>query len=157
LSQEFIVRPLEGRDFEAVSKIQGAMVEEYQDYLRRIKKQDRIRLCVNEAYFDYYVKTGSSFVAEIGHKVVGFVLSQTVNFMHGDERLLWLEDIAVLPQFRRREVCSALVPKILKYAKKQQIRRVNATLNPNNEKWRGLLLRAGFSVKEWLIAYHEQL
>lgn len=45
--------------------------------------------------FDFYLKTGSSFVAEENSEIIGYVASQTVSFMHGDDKQLWIEYIVV--------------------------------------------------------------
>jgi len=152
-----IVRQIREDDYEA---FRGLFEEAYSEYLGFLRhenpqqylKERRERREVTRARFDFYLKTGSSFVAEEDGKVVGYVASQTINFMHGVDRPLWIEYIVVQSKFRRRGIGLALLRKLMDHAKHSGVDRIYTTINPDNEASIKLHSKAGFNVKDWKIA-----
>ena len=152
-----IIRPIEKRDYGAFRRL---FDEAYSEYLAPLKqknpkqylKERQTKMKITLPRFDFYLKTGSSFVAEEDGKVVGYVASQTVNFMHGVDRLLWIEYIVVQQRFRRRGMGLALLRRLVEYAKLSGVGRVYTTINPDNKVSIDLHVKAGFDVKDWKIA-----
>jgi ribosomal protein S18 acetylase RimI-like enzyme len=104
---------------------------------------------VSRARFDFYLRTGSSFVAEENGEIIGYVASQTVSFMHGDDRQLWIEYVVVKPEFRKQRIGLTLLHKLVDYARRHKIDRIYTTINPDNEASINLHRKAGFNIKDW--------
>jgi len=152
-----IIRQIEERDYEAFRRLFDEAYSEYLEFLKlknqtQYLKERQERKEVTLARFNFYLKTGSSFVAEDDGKVVGYVTSQTVDFMHDVDRLLWIEYIVVQQKFRRRGTGLALLRKLVEHAKFSGIDRIYTTINPDNQASAKLHVKAGFDVKDWKIA-----
>jgi len=155
-----IIRKLEEKDYEA---FKGLFEEAYSEYLKflsrenpqQYRKERQERREVSHARFDFYLKSGSSFVAEEDGKVAGYVASQTVRFMHGVDKLLWIEYIVVQRKFQKRGIGFTLLHKLIDYAMRSGIDRIYTTINPDNEASIKLHLKAGFNVKDRKIASYK--
>lgn len=154
---DFRTRLMEERDLEAVDKIRDANTLEY---LKSIQKTDLKRhsdvvkwnrhwRTVSTDFFNSYFKSGSSFVAEAKGKVVGFVFSQTIEFMHSEKRMIWVEYVGVLKAYQRHGIGQALLTKVVDYAKQHSIPRLESTINPDNIPSIGLHEKADFKVRDW--------
>jgi len=152
-----VIRQIEEKDYEAYRRLFEEAYVEYLEFLKHENPQQYLkerqeRREVTSARFDFYLKTGSSFVAEENGKVIGYVASQTLHFMHGVDRLLWIEYIVVKPEFRRQGIGLTLLHKLIDYAKRSGIDRIYTTINPDNKASIKLHLKADFNVKDWKIA-----
>jgi ribosomal protein S18 acetylase RimI-like enzyme len=143
------VHRLTSRDYRAIKKIEKIIVDEYLEYLKRTGERDSIHSWITPGYFNYYVKTKTSFVVRANEKTVGFVLTQPVSYVHSVRREIWLEYIAVLPRFRRKGIGSRLMANVVDYAKSHDIALLHTTLNPNNDESARLLRKHGFEIKDW--------
>jgi len=155
-----IVRPLNKRDYDAFRTLFEDAYAEYLGTLRlnnpqQYQREQQERRKVTHARFNFYLKTGSSFLVEENGEVIGYVASQTVPFMHGFDRLLWIEYIVVRSDYRRKGVGTTLLCSLIDYAKRNRIDRVYTTINPDNEASIKLHMKAGFNVKSWKIACQE--
>ncbi len=130
---DFRVRLMEERDFEAVNKIREAHGWNI----------------VSVDFFNSYLISGSSFVAEAQGKVVGFVFSQTIKFMHREKRMLWVEYIGVHEEYQGRGIGQALLTKVVDYVKQHSIPRIESTINPDNLPSIKLHEKTGFKVRNW--------
>lgn len=110
---------------------------------------------MSRARFDFYLKSGNSFVAEEGGKVTGYVASQTTSFMHGDDRQLWIEYVVVQPAFLRRGVGHTLLCRLINYTRSYRVNRIRTTINPDNEASIGLHCNVGFNVRDWKTASYK--
>ena len=159
---KFRIRLMEEKDFETVRKIREDGILEYYKYLREMRPEAysikeveddlRRRKVMDADLLNFYLRTGSSFVAEVEDKIVGFVLSQTIEFMRDSRRMIWVEHIEVKSEFRRRGIGYSLLSKVIKYAKEHSISQIESTINPNNEASIRLQQKLGFSVKDWKVA-----
>jgi GNAT superfamily N-acetyltransferase len=70
------------------------------------------------------LKACDAFVAEIDNMVVGFALFYT-NYSTWKGKCLYLEDLYVLPEFRRIGAGSALFERVIDEAKKRKVRRMD--------------------------------
>jgi len=145
------------RDHEAYRRLFEDAYAEYLEFLKiknpkLYQKERQERREVSPARFHHYLKTGSSYVAEENSEVIGYVASQTLSFMHGVDRLLWIEYIVVQPKHRRRGVGTALLLRLIDHAKAAKIDRIYTTINPDNEASIKLHQKAGFSVEDRKVA-----
>jgi len=152
-----IVRQMKEKDYESYVRLFDEACAEYLEFLRlknpqQYRKEKQEKRKVTHARFNFYLKTGSSFVAEEEGEVIGYVASQTVGYMHGFDSLLWIEYVVVKAEHRRRGVGTALLQKLMTYAKSSNINRIYTTINPDNEASIKLHQKAGFSVKSWKVA-----
>ena len=151
------IRQMQERDYTAYKTLFNQSQTEYLQFLKNTNLQRYLRERkekreVTNARFDFYVKTGSSFVAEESGKVVGYVASQTVPFMHGVDKLLWIEYIVVKQNHRKQGTALALLQKLLDYAKHHKITRIYTTINPDNQPSINLHQKAGFMIEDRKIA-----
>jgi RimJ/RimL family protein N-acetyltransferase len=154
---KLIVRPLAKEDFEPYRRLFDEAYYEYLEALKlsnpsqyRRELQDKRK--VTSFRFNFYLKTGSSFVAEKNGEVIGYVASQTINYQHGVDRLLWIEYIVTKKEHRRRGVATLLLKKLIDHAKHQRIDRTYTTINPDNTASIKLHQKLDFNVKDWKIA-----
>ncbi len=154
-----IVRQMEEKDYEAFVGLYEEAYSEYLDFLKNenprqylLELQERTWRRTTPKRLEFYLKTGSSFVAEQDREVVGYVVSQTIDFMHGVDKLLWIEYVVVKWEFRRQGVGLALMSKLIEYAKRSYIDRIYSTINPDNEASIKLHIKSGFNVRDWKTA-----
>jgi GNAT superfamily N-acetyltransferase len=85
-------------------------------------------------------------------RVVGYLLSHFVPWMHGIPKLVWLEHIGVHPGYRRRGVASGLLE-----AASRRYRGtaacMHATIHPNNTASLRLVERLKAETTERVLAY----
>ncbi len=143
------IRKLAAKDYGAVKKIEGIIVNEYLGYLKETGEEDTIEPWITPEYFNHYIRVQASFVAEIDRKVVGLILVQPTSFVHTARREIWLEYIAVQPSSRRKGIGTMLMSTVIDYAKTHGISLLYTTLNPNNKESIQFLTMHGFEVKDW--------
>jgi len=148
-------RRLTSNDYRAVKNIEGIIVNEYLQYLKETSEKDTIVRWMTPQYFNHYVRTETSFVAETDRKLVGFILAQPTSFVQGAKREIWLEYIAVLPEARKMGIGSRLISKAVNHARSHGVKLLYTTLNPNNNESSRLLVKHGFEVKDWKQAKRE--
>lgn len=152
-----MIRKMHERDYEAYRLLFDEAYGEYLESLRhsspeKYKKERRQKRTVSHERFDFYLKTRSSFVAEEKGKVIGYVASQTVNYQHGVDKLLWIEYIVTKKEHRRHGVATLLLEKLIDHAKHEKIDRIYTTINPDNTASIKLHQKLGFNVKNWTTA-----
>jgi aminoglycoside 6'-N-acetyltransferase I len=151
------VRLLEEKDFDAFRTLFDEAYSEYLEFLKHKSHEQFLEAAeereeVTREGFDFYLNTGTSFVAEEEGKVIGYVAGQTMPSLHGINKTLWIEYIVVQRKFRRQKIGLALLAKILDYARRAGIDTICATINPDNPTSIQLALKVGFDVKDWKIA-----
>jgi L-amino acid N-acyltransferase YncA len=153
-----IVRGIEEKDYEVFKRLFDQAFSEYlkslkqrnpQQYVKELKERRE----VTSSGFNFYSKTGSTFVAEENGEAVGYVASQRVPSMHGVD--LWIEYIVVQKEFRKRGIGLALLQKLIDYAASSSIDRIYAFINLENEPSMQLHSKAGFNIEDWKIAVYE--
>jgi len=143
------IRKLAARDYRSVKKIERVIVDEYFGYLKETGEDDAIEPWITPEYFNHYVRAQASYVAEIARKPVGFILVQPTSFVHGAQREIWLEYIAVQPASRRKGIGTMLMSTVIEYANTNDTSLLYTTLNPNNNESIQFLTKHGFEVKDW--------
>jgi len=152
-----IVRQMEKKDYEPYRSLFEEAHTEYLEFLRlsnpqQYRKEQKEKRKVTRARFNFYLKTGSSFVAEEKGEVIGYIASQIVSYMHGVDKLLWIEYVVVKSEHKRQGIGTALLRRLMVYAKRNNINRIYATINPDNEASIKLYQKMGFNVKSWKVA-----
>ena len=150
-----IIREIEEKDYEVFKKLFDQAFVEYLEFLKKENPQQYMkeleeRREITLSGFNFYLGTGSTFVAEENGEAVGYVASQRVPSMHGVD--LWVEYIVVQKEFRKRGTGLALLQRLIDYAASSSIDLVYAFINPDNEPSMRLHSKAGFNVEDWKIA-----
>jgi L-amino acid N-acyltransferase YncA len=153
------VRLIEERDFEAFRTLFDDAFSEYLEFLQhenheQFLKEVAEREEVTREGFNFYLKTGTTFVAEDEGKVIGYVASQTTPSLFGINKELWVAFIVVQKEFRRQKIGLALMAKLQSCAREAGIERLYSTINPNNPESIGLHQKAGFDVRDWKMAFY---
>ncbi len=146
---EVKIRRLSASDYSAVKTIEHRMLDEYREELEKRGERDAVQESIEPKYFKHYVSKEGSFVAEADGMLVGYILSKAASFLHGVEKSVWLEQIAVLGGFRKEGIGSMLLVSVEDWAKKRRMNLLYATLNPDNEASARLLRGRGFEVQDW--------
>ena len=149
------IRLLEEEDYAAFTDLFAEAYAEYLDFLKQEDPQlyqQQEHRAVSQQRFHFYLQTGSSYVAELNGQVIGYVASQTEQFAHGQDSVLWIEYIVVHPQHRQQGVGSALLQALKDYAKKHKIDKIITTINQDNPASIRLHQQAGFTIRDWKIA-----
>jgi len=152
-----IIRQLTKKDHKAFRELFEEAYTEYLESLRltnskQHQKEKQEKRKVTQARFNFYQKTGSSFVAEEKGEAIGYIASQTVSYMHGVDKLLWIEYVVVKSEHRRKGIGTALLRRLMDYAKRNNIDRIYTTINPDNEASIKLHQKMAFNVKSWKVA-----
>jgi L-amino acid N-acyltransferase YncA len=153
-----IVKGIEEKDFGVFKRFFDQAFFKYLEFLKQgnpqqYMKEVKERREVTRSGFNFYLRTGSTFVAEENGETVGYVASQRVPSMHGVD--LWIEYIVIQKKFRRRGIGAALLQKLKDYATSSSIDRIYAFINPDHEPSMWLHSKAGFSIEDWKIAVYE--
>jgi aminoglycoside 6'-N-acetyltransferase I len=69
--------------------------------------------------YDFYLDQGLSFVAVENKQIVGFVFAQMVQYMNNVDKVLWVEDMGVHPDHRRKGIGLKLLAKATAEGKKK--------------------------------------
>jgi len=112
-----VVKQLAKEDYRSYRKLLDEACYEYlgglkQSNLQQYRKELQDKRRVTPSRFNFYVKTGSSFVAEKGGEVVGYVAAQIIRYMRGHNKILWIEYVVVKSKFRRQGIGTALLRKL---------------------------------------------
>lgn len=154
---KLVVRPLAEEDRKSYRRLFDEAYGEYLESLRQsdpkqFEREKQERREVTPARFNFYLKTGSSFAAEKNNEVIGYVASQTISYMRGLDKILWIEYIVTKKELRRQGTATALLKKLKDYAKQNRIDSIYATINPDNRASIKLHQKLGFGVKSWKVA-----
>jgi len=154
---KLVVRPLAEEDRKSHKRLFDEAYGEYLESLRQsdpkqFEREKQEKRKVTSARFNFYLKTESSFVAEKDNEVIGYVASQTIPYMRGLDKVLWIEYIVTKKEHRRQGTATALLKRLKDHAKQHRIDSIYATINPDNTASIKLHEKAGFNVKNWKIA-----
>jgi len=154
IEMEVIVRPAQLADYSDVRSIYKSVIKDYHTFLAERGLNENLSDNLDIESFRFYVSGQSSFVALTENKsIIGFILAQKIDWINGNEKTLWLEYIAVSPNYRRHSIGLKLLEEVKKYAREHSIDALYSTLNVDNEPSKRLLVKSGFTVKDWRIAF----
>jgi ribosomal protein S18 acetylase RimI-like enzyme len=155
---EVTLRPVQLADYSGISSIYKSVIEEYRTSLAEREVHENLSDEMDIEYLRSYANTQSSFVALIEDKsIVGFILARVIDWINSQKKTLWLEYIAVSPNYRRRSIGLKLVEEVKRYAHEHPIDALYTALNVDNEPSKDLLIKAGFTVKDWRIAFLQKM
>ncbi len=97
--------------------------------------------------------SGLSFVAKEGDKIVGFIFAQTVSWIDGIEKAVWVENIGVDPEFRRMGIGYLLLKHLALEGKKQGAQVLHSSISPDNVSSLLLHKKLGFLAENRKVAY----
>lgn len=104
------------------------------------------RLETRKSEFMINVNTGYSMVAEIGNKIVGFILAyETLPF----KSTLQIHHIAILPELQGKNIGVEMYKWLIKKAQKNKIKKIISGINPDNPSSIRMHEKSGFIVKNW--------
>jgi L-amino acid N-acyltransferase YncA len=151
------IRQLEKKDYEPYKMLFNEAYYEYLQALRennpqQYQKEKQNKRKVTPSRFSFYLKTGSSFVADKDGTVLGYVATQTIPYMRGHDKVLWIEYIVTKKEHRRQGIATALMKKLKDHVKQHQIDSIYATINPDNTASIELHEKLSFNVKNWITA-----
>jgi ribosomal-protein-alanine N-acetyltransferase len=143
--REFIIRNFEPKDLEHVVKINWTTLPEHYD---------------NSFFLNIYSQFPRSFlVAQIGEKVVGYIMCR-VEVGFSERRRLHITrkghvvSIAVLPEYRRRGIASALMGKALEALKDYHVSETYLEVRVSNSAAISLYKKFGFSTVREVAGYY---
>ena len=93
-----------------------------------------------------FVEAGWSYVAEVGDEVVGYLLAQPIAFVDAAPLTVWVEEVAVHPDHRRRGVATALYRALGEAARAAGAKAVLTRLHRDDAVALALHRRVGFQV-----------
>ena len=151
------IRRLTKEDYKPYKQLFDEAYCEYLEDLRQnnpqqYRKELQDQRKVTSSRFNFYLSTGSSFVAEKDGEVIGYVASQTVDYQHGVDKLLWIEYIVTKKEHRTHGVATLLLKKLIDHAKLKKIDRIYTTINPDNTASTKLHRKLGFNIRNWITA-----
>ena len=151
--------PLSDEDRVPVRMLELACIREYvegpmQRKWEEFDQETRQKLGASASgSFPHYQRSGLSFVAKEGDKVVGFVFAQMVPWVDGIEKAVWLENIGVDPEFRRMGIGYMLLKHLAIEGKKQGAQVLHSSIAPDNLSSLLLHKKLGFLAETRKIAY----
>jgi len=94
--------------------------------------------------FDFYREAGLSYVAMEKGQVVGFLFSQMMQHVNNIEKVLWIENIGVHPEHRRKGVGLKLLRRAALDGKKKGAKAVQSVIMPDSKDAVMLHKKVGF-------------
>lgn len=94
--------------------------------------------------FEFYRDSNMSYVAVEKGQVVGFLFSQMIQYVNNIEKVLWIENIGVHPDHRRKGVGLKLLRKAALDAKKKGAKAVQSVIMPDSKNAVMLHKKVGF-------------
>ncbi|OPX59469.1 MAG: Acetyltransferase (GNAT) family protein [Methanomassiliicoccales archaeon PtaB.Bin134] len=94
--------------------------------------------------FDFYREAGLSYVAMDKGQVVGFLFSQMMQHVNNIDKVLWIENIGVHPEHRRKGVGLKLLRRAALDAKKKGAKAVQSVIMPDSKDAVMLHKKVGF-------------
>ncbi|MCG7844597.1 MAG: GNAT family N-acetyltransferase [Methanomassiliicoccales archaeon] len=94
--------------------------------------------------FEFYRESGTSYVAVEKGQVVGFLFSQMIQYVNNIEKVLWIENIGVHPDHRRKGVGLKLLRRAALDAKKKGAKAIQSVIMPDSKNVVMLHKKVGF-------------
>ncbi|TFG57437.1 MAG: GNAT family N-acetyltransferase [Methanomassiliicoccus sp.] len=94
--------------------------------------------------FEFYRESGMSYVAMEKGQVIGFLFSQMIQYVNNIEKVLWIENVGVHPDHRRKGVGLKLLRKAALDSKKKGAKAVQSVIMPDSKNAVMLHKKVGF-------------
>jgi len=101
---------------------------------------------------DYFIKCKGLLVVEDTGRIVGYVLTHPVDWMHGTSKMIWIEHIGVHPQYRRKGIALGLL-KFVRSRYRAKAKQLYAEIHPLNAKSIALFRKFGAELIERKLAF----
>ena len=106
----------------------------------------------HEAAFDELMRSGEyadGFIVEADERIVGFALTAKTYSRESGGKVLWLEELYILPEYRSRGLGREYFTFIEDYARKQGYARIRLEVEEENVRARALYGRLGYQPLEY--------
>lgn len=149
---QLIIQPCKLEDEEFYVKLNldfmKAVKEEhpYWDSLK-LPSEDEMKKTFREAFDSEYI---TIFIAKVNNEVVGFANVWTVYSIWSGGKGLTVDDLYVLPSYRKNGIGKKIMNYIVEYAKDHDYKRVQLHAEMDNEKAHNLYRGLGFNEEEML-------
>ena len=130
--------------------VEGIMGQKWEDFDQEVRQKLGASA---SGSFGHYRDSGLSFVAKEGDKVVGFIFAQIIPWIDGIEKVAWVENIGVDPEFRRMGIGYMLMRRLAEEGKEQGATVVHSSISPDNISSLLLHRKLGFLAEDRKIAY----
>gem|GEM_PF-5173963 len=98
--------------------------------------------------FAFYVRTESSFVAEDGEEIVGYVLAQPLQHFDLEPLAVWVEDISVHPDHHRKGIATTLYRTLAHWGRSAGATAILAGIHVDNAASLAMHRHVGFDLYE---------
>lgn len=142
-----VIRQLTKQDYEGVHKVDILTQKQYLgakwNKLTDAEKEKHLVSRKNE--FDSNVDSGYCFVASLNNKIIGFILAYETRPFLGN---IYIRYIGINTKYQGRGIGFLLYKKLIKKARKNNIKRITALINLDNPNSRKLHVKSGFLLKD---------
>jgi len=105
-----------------------------------------------QGVLDYFLRCDGILVAEADGQVIAYALTHPVEWMHGVEKLIWIEHIGVHPEHRRKGVGLGLLEFTTKHYE-AQAEQLYAEIHPLNRASIALFEKLGGELVDRKLAF----
>lgn len=102
--------------------------------------------------FEHYLRQGLSYVAKEDSMIVGFIFAQIIPHILSLPSVIWVENLGVHPEFRRKGIAYKLLKTVASEGKKLGAKAIYSTIMPDNIRSIMLHKKLGFFVDSRKIA-----
>jgi ribosomal protein S18 acetylase RimI-like enzyme len=129
----------------------------FKDYLKRSKavnweeiSQELIDQlgASSEDAFDFYMSGGLSFVARENGLVVGFIFAQVMRHVQSLNKVVWIENMGVHPDYRRQGIATILVRRLVQATREKGIEAIFSSVTADNQESIMLHAKLGFLMED---------
>lgn len=119
------IEPIRPEDRKELRELELSLYREYLDRSNAFKWEELSPELIEhlgattEEAFKFYLDTGMSFVAREGGNIVGFIFARMIDFIYGIDRIAWIENLGVHPEYRRLGIGYRLIKKVAEAAKEK--------------------------------------
>lgn len=132
------IRPMKMKDLVKVRDLEIMCIREYfseilENKWEELPKDWKDDLgASSKKSFSTYLDSGLSFVAEEDGEVMGFIFAQMLHHVYNAENLIWIENMAVHPYFRRNGIGYKLLRETVRKGSEMGGTVVHSAIQPDN-------------------------
>ncbi len=144
------IEPVLEGDQKAIRALEMFCIREYVELTIKKRWEDLDEKLRNELgasadeSFLFYSSTGLSFVAKEGDQIVGFIFAQMVAHINSTPLTVWIENIGVHPEHRRKGIAYRLLRHVALEGKKKGAKVVHSSISIENVRSIMLHKKLGF-------------
>lgn len=99
---------------------------------------------MSSATFAAYAASGCSYAAEMEGQLAGYLLAQPISYQDGSPLTIWVDAIAVHPDYQRQQIGTALYHVLGAWARTAGVKAILTRVDPANAAAVALHQRVGF-------------